>query len=394
MAINDVNKRTPGLPAAFFKSSLGQILAIAAAFLLASCQSATLDNSFNIGGAGNSGSGAETIGSGPVRVAMIVHRTSGGAETALGRDYRNGADMAVKDLGPQAITMSILDSRGNPERVKSLLRDELSKKAQLIIIPGDLAAVSSVSSLVSDSSPPIVSLGTISGKGIYSFLPQAADGLAEGIGYAAGKKGKRVLLVAPSGVSGSLSTQIKQRLPGSRFNVSVAASNNSASGQEFVTNYRDQLRKTDVIAFAGSDIRIAGIAAALKNDRRFAKLPVVGREDWPSGLLSSPALQGAIVATRDTSGTSLIQDRYRSAYSRPLTESAAYSYDVVALAAGLVRALGAQGLSKSQLLSSTGFRGTTGLFRFGQNGNVQRLYRIAKVRNGRLETVRKSPEAF
>ena len=394
MAIQDVSKRTFPNPANLLTTPMRLVFMIAAALLLATCQSATLDNTFKIGGSGNSGPNAETVGSGPVRVAMIIHRTSGGSETLLGRDYRNGAEMAVKDLGLQAITLSILDSQGNADRVKSLARNELSKKAQLVIIPGDIAAISSTSSLVTKDSPPFVALGAISGQGIYSFLPQAADGLAEGIGYAAGRKGKRVLLIAPSGVAGSLSTQIRQRLPESRFSVSVAASDKSASGQDFVTTHSDQLRKTDVIAFAGRDTKVTEIAAALKNNRKFAKLPIVGREDWPSGLLSSPALQGAVVATRDTSGTSLIQDRYQSTYNRELTESAAYSYDMVALAAGLVRALGAQGLSRTQLLASTGFQGTTGLFRFSPKGNAQRLYQISKVQNGRLEKVKESPKSF
>ncbi|MEP5181882.1 MAG: ABC transporter substrate-binding protein [Rhizobiaceae bacterium] len=365
---------------------------------LASCQSISIDDSFKLQNPTSniskpSGS-SETFGSGSVKVSMIVNRTNASGVNATGLAYRNGAALAVKDLGSQSIKLTILDAKGSPERVRSLAQSEIGKKTQLLIVPGDSASVSSVSSLVSNNGPTVIALGATAGQGVYSFLPRAADGLTAGIRYAAAGKKKSVLIIAPQTSASSVLNAVKRGLDNSVTVSGVAPYLGTPSPAQFVRLFSSKLRNTDIVAFSDRTNFVAQIAAELKKSTRYRKITLVGREDWPASLMASPALQGAIIATRDTSGTSLIADRYNATYSQKLSTSAAYGYDLIALASGLVRAKGPTGLSRRQITAPSGFGGTTGLFRFGSRGQAERLYQISKVENGKLKVVQKSPGSF
>lgn len=366
-----------------------------AAALLTSCQSVSIDDSFNVQNSNAKPTGSvETFGSGSVRVSMIVNRTDTNGVNAKGLAYRNGAVMAAKDLGADSIKLVVIDAKGNPEQVQSLAKAEIKKKTGLLIVPGDAGTIAGVSSLVSSGSPPTIALGTASGQGVYSFLPSAADGLTVGIRYAAAGKKKTVLIVAPQANANSFLTAVKKGLD-NNINVSgIAPYVGAPAAADFIRLFSAKIKNAEIIAFAGRGKFVGNVAAELKKTPNYRKIVLVGREDWPADLLKSPALQGSIVATRDTSGTSLIADRYTKAYSQAFSNSAAYAYDLIALASGLVRAKGASGLSKQQITVTSGFGGSTGLFRFGSNGNAERLYQISKVENGALKVVQKSPAGF
>ncbi|NKB53775.1 MAG: hypothetical protein GKR97_16415 [Rhizobiaceae bacterium] len=393
--------RVLGVVAMFFPIAVRRMMFLMAMLMvgtLASCQSISIDDSLKGLNAGTNGAtpkgSVETFGSGSVKVSMIVNRTSANGPVSTGLAYRNGAALAVKDLGSKAIKLTVLDAKGSPEQVNALAKSELSKNTGLLIVPGDSGSISSVSSLISENSPPVIALGATGGKGIYGFLPGAADGLIEGIRYAAGGKQKKVLMIAPQAGATMVLNKVKLGLDNSIKVTGVAPYVGTPQAADFVKLFAAKLQQSDIVAFAGSDTVIANIAAELKNNAKYKKIVLVGREDWSTALLKSPALQGTIIATRDTSGMSLISGRYTKTYSQGFSSSAAYAYDLIAMASGLVRAKGAEGLSRRQIGTPAGFRGTTGLFRFGSKGTAQRLYQISVITNGALKVTQKSLEGF
>ena len=67
---------------------------------------------------------------------------------------------------------------------------------------------------------------------------------------------------------------------------------------------------------------------------------------------------------------------------------------MVALTAGIASALGPQGLKREVLESPTGFRGSTGLFRFRSDGASERSMPFFQIRKGALVQVDKSISSF
>ncbi len=73
------------------------------------------------------------------------------------------------------------------------------------------------------------------------------------------------------------------------------------------------------------------------------------------------------------------------AYNKSPDAYAKYAYDMVALTAGITSALGPQGLTTATLQNKSGFRGSTGYFRFKVNGEVERQIGLYKVESGVLK---------
>jgi ABC-type branched-subunit amino acid transport system substrate-binding protein len=93
-------------------------------------------------------------------------------------------------------------------------------------------------------------------------------------------------------------------------------------------------------------------------------------------------------------GASLIAERYQRHYKRPLSTDAAYGYDAIAIAAGIIRTKGATGLNAEALTSKVGFRGVTGLFRFAPSGHVERRLSLYAISGGKLNVLAQAPASF
>ena len=66
----------------------------------------------------NSPNGApvgETIGSGPVRIGVVLPLTQGGSPSAIGGSLRNAAALAIQESGGSDVTLMVLDDHSTPE---------------------------------------------------------------------------------------------------------------------------------------------------------------------------------------------------------------------------------------------------------------------------------------
>lgn len=122
------------------------------------------------------------------------------------------------------------------------------------------------------------------------------------------------------------------------------------------------MREATCLLPARSPVIVPTVAGAIKASGQ-ANLVLVGTSAWPSNAYADPAVAGAMVAMVEPDDTNLIADRYKRHHGRTLSSDAAYGYDAVAIAAGIIRVKGPAGLTAENLTMKTGFRGVTGLFR-------------------------------
>ena len=101
-----------------------------------------------------------------------------------------------------------------------------------------------------------------------------------------------------------------------------------------------------------------------------------------------------LIAMPDQASLAMVGTRYQAKTGRPLSLHAAYGYDAVAVAAGIVRTLGPDALTQATLTKPSGFRGSTGIFRFRADGTVERQLALYRVRNKALELLDPAPEGF
>ena len=67
---------------------------------------------------------------------------------------------------------------------------------------------------------------------------------------------------------------------------------------------------------------------------------------------------------------------------------------MVALTAGIASAAGPKGMTRQVLENPTGFRGSTGLFRFRADGASERSMPFYQIKNGSLKQIEKSISGF
>jgi len=120
---------------------------------------------------------------------------------------------------------------------------------------------------------------------------------------------------------------------------------------------------------------------------------VVGTSRWLERPLE-PGFEGAYIATLDPSETGPIADRFKSTYNYPADANVAYAYDMVALTAGIASSVGPDGFSRQVLENRSGFRGSTGLFRFRTDGASERSMPFYQVEKGALKLVAKSTSGY
>src|SRR5258708_39215384 len=111
-------------------------------FPLAGCNSTGLEMPNNAGGPAttpaqpaNAPPVGETMGTGPVRVGMILPLTQNGAPSPIGASMRNAAQMAISDSGSTSITLMIQDDHSTPDGAAQAAQSELGAGAQLILGP-------------------------------------------------------------------------------------------------------------------------------------------------------------------------------------------------------------------------------------------------------------------
>lgn len=335
----------------------------------------------------------EVLGKGTAKVALILPRGAAGDIGTDAEEFRNGAALAMNDLGGEQLSLSILVTGGDAAVAREKMRKTITDGAQLIIGPTTAAELQAVAAARTKNLPPIIALvdnGAKRAAGIYPLLSDEIDS-AGAVAAQAIANGKADILVAtgPSGLSKDAAARVKSIITkaGGRHLGLVTVSAAETAGDV------SQIAKASaVLLLASAEPNIAATllrANGLAGDAQF-----LGTAQWSRQHYGDAALAGALVPAPEQSGLREIESRMRAAYGRPMSMESAYAYDAVALAAGLVRAIGADAFSPAVLKQPIGFRGATGAFRFNEDGSVSRLYGIYQLDPKGLKLIRPAADSF
>lgn len=334
---------------------------------------------------------AETLGRGGVTVTLLVPRTSAGSAARDAAEYRDGAALAMTDLGADHITLNVLDTRGQAAQAATRTREQAEKGARLIIGPASSAELKAVVDARRRNQPPVLALVDNDASrpvGVFALRSDETDSVSAAVSQARGMGKRNVLAVVSPDVSARSVARLKRRVEaaGGTFLGSITyRSPQDAAGATVA-------RADAVVLYAGA--APAEAAAALRAAGLPSDAVLIGTSAWTQQHHVNPVLAGALVPVPDQSGLKEVNARMQAAYGRPMTIEAAHAYDAVALAAGIVRTLGAEGLVAGTLSQPTGFRGATGAFRFGSDGSVTRLYSIFRAGPGGLRLVAAAAPGF
>lgn len=372
-------------------------LAALLALSLAACQSGGMDALETA--ATGSQLAEQSYGSGPTTLAMLVPLSASDGQGRKARDFRDGAALAVGELGDGKIRLVVYDT-AQADRVEALAGKAGGQGAKLILGPTDPASVIAVAALQAAQRPPVLSFtaqGTMEAESVYPMVSDAVDSALEATRIAIGSGRRSFVAIVPAGKAEELRGRLSRGVveaKGELAGIVTYGSAGAALAGELAAQ-KELLAKADGVMIFGEGRDPAAVAAALRSSSVLKPdATLIGNLAWTSDNFASPALEGAIVAMADQASLAQIAERFRAAYGRAVTMEAAYGYDAVAVAAGIVRQTGPDALTPAALTKSSGFRGATGTFRLRPDGSVERPLALYRFKGGALELVDAAPAAF
>jgi outer membrane PBP1 activator LpoA protein len=144
--------------------------------------------------------GGSTIGTGSVRIALILPLSGPGQGSVAAQSMRNAAELALGEFQDPDLTLIVKDDRGTPEGARDAASQAIAEGAELIIGPLFASSVQAVASGARQSGVPVIAFSTDAGvasRGVYllSFLPQ--EEVDRVVGYAVSRGKRSVAALIP-----------------------------------------------------------------------------------------------------------------------------------------------------------------------------------------------------
>lgn len=342
-----------------------------------------------------------TIGTGTVKVALLLPLSAQGQGAVVAQSLRNAAEMALSEFQSPDLTILVRDDRGTPDGGREAATQAVAEGAELIVGPLFAGSVQAAGQVARQSGRPVIAFSTDAGvatRGVYllSFLAQAeVDRIVE---YAASQGRRSIAALIPETTYGSV-VEAQLRESTARRGLRVAALERYPAGQPQAAVARlapvvaGAAPQADTLFVPDNGDGLPAVAQALEragfNPQQVKPL---GTGVWnETRAFSLPALQGGWFAAPDNRGFNAFAGRYRARYNTDPTRLATLSYDAVSLAAALARTQGSQRFSEAVLTSPSGFAGADGVFRFKPDGTNDRALAVLEIRGGAATTISPAP---
>jgi branched-chain amino acid transport system substrate-binding protein len=343
---------------------------------------------------------ADQIGSGPVRVALILPLSQASGPSVVGTSLRNAAALALADSGSDDLTVIVKDDHSTPQGARAAAEAAIAEGVEIVIGPLFAPNVREVARVARGAGKPVIAFSTdasAAGPGVYLLSFLAESYVDRIIDYAAAKGKKSIAALIPENDYGRVAEATFQQAA-ARNNLRVMAIERyqpqtlNAAVQK-IADLGDQI---DTLFIPEQADAMPAVSQALTNAGLSGKsVQILGTGLWNDPrVLKLAALQGAWFAAPENGGYHAFAARYRAKYGTDPTRIATLSYDAVSLAAALSHTQGSQRYSDSVLTNRSGFNGADGVFRFQPDGTNERGLAVLQISNGSATPISPAPRSF
>jgi ABC-type branched-subunit amino acid transport system substrate-binding protein len=343
----------------------------------------------------------QTIGSGPVQVALLLPLSGDPSLSKVATSMQNGAILAMEFVASNPnmtdnITLAIKDSGSSAQGAAAAASQAVAEGASLILGPLKADQVTAAGGVARSAGIPLIGFSNNSGAaqpGVYllNVLPESE--VKRSLGYAR-SLGKQALAgIFPNNDFGRIQQSAFQQAAadlGLRI-VGMYTFGSETEARSVIAQVTPTLNARQADTLFLPDRATAPSFGVLLQD---AKVPaggqlIVGSADWNNDpqILATPYLNGAIYPALDDKGYQAILPQYQQRFGEaphPLV-TVAYTAVILANASTLSQA---QPKYNAQLLTAAGgFNGRDGVFRFLSDGRSQYALVIKKISNGAAAVV-------
>ncbi len=342
----------------------------------------------------------DQIGTGAVRVGLIVPLTQGAGPSVVGTSLRNAAELALTESGANDITLLVKDDRSTPDGARAAAQAAIGEGAELLIGPLFAPDVRETGRVARSAGKPVIAFSTDTStatRGVYllSFLVESyVDRIVD---FAASKGKRSIAALVPQNDYGNVALAEFQQVAAKRgmrvMTIERYQPSGLAASVQKIAALGGQIDSLFIPEQADAMSAVSEQLVAARLDS--TKVQLLGTGLWNDArVLKLPALQGAWFAAPENGGFNQFAERYRAKFGSDPTRIATLAYDATMLAAALARSQGPQRYSESVLTNGSGFNGADGVFRFRPDGQNERGLSVLQISNGATTVVSPAPHSF
>ncbi|VAW20508.1 hypothetical protein MNBD_ALPHA12-691 [hydrothermal vent metagenome] len=333
----------------------------------------------------------QTIGTGPVRVALLLPLS--GDVASVGTSMANAAQLAMEFIAQSPnindnITLVIKDTLGDPNIAAQKASEAVSEGASLILGPLKAESVRAAGAVARSSGVPLIGFSNNSGAaapGVYllNVLPNVE--VRRTLAYAQSQGRKSFAAIVPNTAFG----QIQEgafRQAASDLGLTVRAVyrfSNEAEARSVIEQAIPFLKQGLIDALFIPDRSTAPSFGVLLEQAGIdrANLMLIGSLDWEgdANIPQTAYLAGAIYPSVDESGLAALTPQYEAKFGQPPHPLSTIAYTATLLANSKSLSMSLPRYDRAQLTRPSGFNGRDGLFRFLPDGRSQYALAIKQI---------------
>jgi ABC-type branched-subunit amino acid transport system substrate-binding protein len=342
------------------------------------------------------------IGSGQVRVGLILPLSAPGNAGIAAQSMKNAAQLALAEFKNPNIQLLVKDDAGTPQGAQAGAQAAISEGAQIILGPLFAQSVRAVAQVARPSNIPVIAFSTdssVASSGVYllSFLPETDVKRIVAFATSRGKRSFAALI--PDNAYGSVvQAAFQQDVPQHHGRI-VALEKYPLDPSKLadpVHVVAQSATRIDSVFIPDGADAVPQVVAALAADHvNLKRLQLLGTGLWDDPrIFQDKQLQGGWYAAPESSGFRNFSARYRARFGQDPVRTATLAYDAVALVAALVKTQGPQPFTPQILTNSSGFAGIDGIFRFRPDGTNERGLAVLRVGPTGGEVISPAPKSF
>lgn len=333
----------------------------------------------------------EVIGTGNVRVALLVPSTIPGGAAAVAKELRNGAALAMQDFGAGRMQLVVKDTKGQAAVAQTKADEAIKEGASLILGPLFAANVSAASGITLPANVVTLAFSTdtsVARRGVYLFSYTPQEDTRRIITYAGSLGRRSIAAFLPNTAEGALRERVLRQVAGSSgLLLNVIKYDRTPAGVEKAATEAIGIVQTSDTLYVpeGGPIPALLLAGLKRNGADVASKTILGSGTWESVKTTDPILAGAYYPGRDITKFNDFAARYQSKFGARPGVNAGLAYDAVTLASEFVRVRGnaKSAFSPNMFENSNGFQGVNGAFRIRPDGTTQRGLAVYQIRGGK-----------
>ena len=347
------------------------------------------------------GAEGEVLGTGPVRVALLLPLSGDPALSNVGTSMANAARIAMQYIAsntalPDNISIVLKDTGPTAAGAAQAASAAVAEGTSLILGPLRADQVTAVGGVARAAGVPVIAFSnnaSAAAPGVYLLNVLPDSEVRRTLGFARAQGRTTVAGIFPNTDFG--------RAQRAAFDRAVAALGLSVPA---TYTFAGEAEARNAIEQLAPRIKAGEVSAVFIPDRATAPgfgillqaagiaqgtVQIVGSADWngDSTIAGTPTLVGAIYPATDDFGFKTLSSEYLPMFGRPPHPFATLAYTAVILANASSLSMGTPKYAQSQLTISVGFNGRDGVFRFLADGRSEYALVVKEVTAGGARVV-------